>query len=48
MADQDSDGIQEAFEGTQRVTLTAAAMLGEHLARHFEQDARKLIRNLNF
>jgi hypothetical protein len=33
----EADGIQEAFEGTLRVAVTAAGQIGEHLARLREQ-----------
>ena len=38
---EDSDGIEEAFEGTLRVALTAAARVGEQVARQREAAARQ-------
>ena len=38
---EESDGIEEAFEGTLRVALTAAARVGEQLARQREATARQ-------
>lgn len=37
----ESDGIEEAFEGTLRVALTAAARVGEQVARQREAAARQ-------
>lgn len=38
---EESDGIEEAFEGTLRVALTAAARVGEQVARQREAAARQ-------
>lgn len=40
MADTDADGIDDAMEATLRVALTAAARVGERVARQREQEAR--------
>ncbi len=41
MSMQDSDGIDEALQGVTHVAMTAAARLGEQLARMREQQARE-------
>jgi hypothetical protein len=41
MSTQDSDGIDEALQGVTHVAMTAAARMGEQLARMREQQARE-------
>ena len=41
MSTQDSDGIDEALQGVTNVAMTAAARMGEQLARMREQQARE-------
>lgn len=41
MAEDSTDGIDEAFEGTLRMALTSAARLGEQFARVREREARE-------
>lgn len=41
MSTQDSDGIDEALQGVTHVAMTAAARMGEQLARMHEQQARE-------
>ncbi len=41
MSTQDNDGIDEALQGVTQMAMTAAARMGEQLARMREQQARK-------